>query len=163
MPLTEHASAEQPKEQESGTNSPSSSPSPKAERKPSFQTVSLEEVNRLYDPSDTESVDFERDISTPGQFPYTRGIHSTGYRGKLWTMRQFAGFGTPEETNTRFKYLTREGQTGLSVAYDLPALMGYDADSPLSEGEVGKCGVAVSSLADMEALFDGIRLADITV
>src|SRR6266481_3688997 len=163
MPLTDHASAGQLKEQESGTNNTSSSPSPKAERKPSFQTVSLEEVNRLYDPSDTESVDFERDISTPGQFPYTRGIHSTGYRGKLWTMRQFAGFGTPEETNTRFKYLTREGQTGLSVAYDLPALMGYDADSPLSEGEVGKCGVAVSSLADMEALFDGIPLEEVTV
>ena len=163
MALTDHASAGQLKEQESGTNSPSSSPSPKAERKPSFQTVSLEEVNRLYGPSDTESVDFDRDISTPGQFPYTRGIHSTGYRGKLWTMRQFAGFGTPEETNARFKYLTREGQTGLSVAYDLPALMGYDADSPLSEGEVGKCGVAVSSLADMEALFDGIPLEDVTV
>ena len=163
MPLTEHASAEQLKEQESGTNRPNPLPSSKAERKPSFQTVSLEEVNRLYDPSDTESLDFDRDISTPGQFPYTRGIHSTGYRGKLWTMRQFAGFGTPEETNARFKYLTREGQTGLSVAYDLPALMGYDADSLLSEGEVGKCGVAVSSLADMEALFDGIPLENVTV
>src|SRR5216110_2601003 len=163
MALTKHASAGQLKEQESGTNSPSSSPSPKAERKPSFQTVSLEEVNRLYDPSDTESIDFERDTSFPGEFPYTRGIHPTGYRGKLWTMRQFAGFGTPEQTNARFKYLTREGQTGLSVAYDLPALMGYDADSPLSEGEVGKCGVAVSSLADMEALFDGIPLENVTV
>ena len=163
MPLTEHASAEQLKEQESGTNRPNPLPSSKAERKPSFQTVSLDEVNRLYDPSDTASLDFDRDISTPGQFPYTRGIHSTGYRGKLWTMRQFAGFGTPEETNARFKYLTREGQTGLSVAYDLPALMGYDADSPLSEGEVGKCGVAVSSLADMETLFDGIPLENVTV
>ena len=163
MPLTEHASAGQSKEQESGTDSLNTPLSPKAERKASFQTVSLEEVNHLYDPSDTESVDFDRDISTPGQFPYTRGIHATGYRGKLWTMRQFAGFGTPEETNARFKYLLREGQTGLSVAYDLPALMGYDADSPLSEGEVGKCGVAVSSLADMEALFDGIPLEDVTV
>ena len=163
MPLTEHASAGQSKEQEPSANSPSSSPSPKAERKTSFQTVSLEEINRLYDPSDTEKVDFDRDISTPGQFPYTRGIHATGYRGRLWTMRQFAGFGTPEETNGRFKYLLKEGQTGLSVAYDLPALMGYDADSPLSEGEVGKCGVAVSSLADMEALFDGIPLEDVTV
>ena len=102
-------------------------------------------------------------IAAPGEFPYTRGIHSTGYRGKLWTMRQFAGFGTPEETNARFKYLLKEGQTGLSVAYDLPALMGYDADSSLSEGEVGKCGVAVSSLADMEALFDGIPLERVTV
>jgi methylmalonyl-CoA mutase N-terminal domain/subunit len=108
-------------------------------------------------------IDFARDISFPGEFPYTRGIHPTGYRGKLWTMRQFAGFGTPEETNARFKYLTREGQTGLSVAYDLPALMGYDADSPLSEGEVGKCGVAISSLADMEVLFDGIPLEGVTV
>lgn len=163
MPLTEHASAGQSEEQETSANSPRSSPSRKAERKTSFQTVSLEEINRLYDPSDTEKVDFDRDISTPGQFPYTRGIHATGYRGRLWTMRQFAGFGTPEETNARFKYLTKEGQTGLSVAYDLPALMGYDADSPLSEGEVGKCGVAVSSLADMEALFDGIPLEDVTV
>jgi len=163
MPLTEHASAGQSKEQEPGTNSPSSLPARKTERKTSFQTVSLEEINRLYDPSDTENVDFDRDISTPGQFPYTRGIHATGYRGRLWTMRQFAGFGTPEETNGRFKYLLKEGQTGLSVAYDLPALMGYDADSPLSVGEVGKCGVAVSSLADMEALFEGIPLEDVTV
>jgi len=134
-----------------------------SERKQSFQTVSLEEVDRLYDRSDVGDIDFDRDISTPGDFPYTRGIHATGYRGKLWTMRQFAGFGTPEETNERFKYLMKEGQTGLSVAYDLPALMGYDADSLLSEGEVGKCGVAVSSLADMEALFDGIPLEMVTV
>jgi methylmalonyl-CoA mutase N-terminal domain/subunit len=133
------------------------------ERKLSFQTVSLEEVNRLYTPVDVADIDFDRDIAFPGQFPYTRGIHATGHRGKLWTMRQFAGFGTPEETNARFKYLLKEGQTGLSVAYDLPALMGYDADSPLSEGEVGKCGVAVSSLADMEALFEGIPLEDVTV
>ena len=136
---------------------------PKSERKTSFRTVSLEEVNRLYSPADVSGIDFESDIGTPGEFPYTRGIHATGYRGKLWTMRQFAGFGTPEETNLRFKYLSREGQTGLSVAYDLPTLMGYDADSSLSEGEVGKCGVAVSSLADMEALFDGIDLEQVTV
>jgi len=133
------------------------------ERKQSFQTVSLEEVNRLYTPADVEDIDFVRDISFPGEFPYTRGIHPTGYRGKLWTMRQFAGFSTPEETNARFKYLLAQGQTGLSVAYDLPTLMGYDADSPLSEGEVGKCGVAVSSLADMEVLFDGIPLENVTV
>src|SRR5437870_2899723 len=149
MPLTEHAEL--------------STQDRNAERKTSFQTVSLEEINRLYDPSDVAGVDFDSDISTPGRFPYTRGIHSTGYRGKLWTMRQFAGFSTPEETNARFKYLLKEGQTGLSVAYDLPALMGYDADSPLSEGEVGKCGVAVSSLADMEALFEGIPLDQVTV
>jgi len=133
------------------------------ERKKSFQTVSLEEVERLYTPEDTADVDFARDISFPGQFPYTRGIHPTGYRGKLWTMRQFAGFSTPEETNARFKYLLAQGQTGLSVAYDLPTLMGYDADSTLSEGEVGKCGVAVSSLADMEVLFNGIPLEQVTV
>ncbi|HEV2834583.1 MAG TPA: methylmalonyl-CoA mutase family protein [Pyrinomonadaceae bacterium] len=133
------------------------------ERKKSFQTVSLADVDRLYTPGDVEDLDFNRDISFPGEFPYTRGIHPTGYRGKLWTMRQFAGFSTPEETNARFKYLLEQGQTGLSVAYDLPTLMGYDADSPLSEGEVGKCGVAVSSLADMEVLFDGIPLEKVTV
>jgi methylmalonyl-CoA mutase, N-terminal domain len=133
------------------------------ERKRRFETVSLDEVNGLYTPADVADVDYERDISFPGEFPYTRGIHPTGYRGKLWTMRQFAGFGTPEETNARFKYLLEHGQTGLSVAYDLPTLMGYDADSPLSEGEVGKCGVAVSSLADMEVLFDGIPLEEVTV
>jgi len=138
-------------------------PLPLGERKASFQTVSLEEVRRLYSPSDINDIDLENDLAIPGQFPYTRGIHATGYRGKLWTIRQFAGFGTPEETNQRFKYLLKEGQTGLSVAYDLPALMGYDADSQLSEGEVGKCGVAVSSLADMEALFDGIPLEEVTV
>jgi len=133
------------------------------ERKKAFQTVSLDDVERLYTPADVADLDFARDISFPGEFPYTRGIHPTGYRGKLWTMRQFAGFSTPEETNARFKYLMRQGQTGLSVAYDLPTLMGYDADSPLSEGEVGKCGVAVSSLADMEVLFDGIPLEQVTV
>ncbi len=133
------------------------------ERKNNFQTVSLEEVDRLYTPADVSHIDFPNDIAFPGEFPYTRGIHPTGYRGKLWTMRQFAGFSTPEDTNARFKYLLEQGQTGLSVAYDLPTLMGYDADSPLSEGEVGKCGVAVSSLADMEVLFDGIPLENVTV
>ena len=133
------------------------------ERKKNFQTVSLEEFDRLYTPADIADLDFDRDVAFPGEFPYTRGIHPTGYRGKLWTMRQFAGFSTPEETNARFKYLLEQGQTGLSVAYDLPTLMGYDADSPLSEGEVGKCGVAVSSLADMEVLFDGIPLEQVTV
>lgn len=133
------------------------------EQKKSFQSVSLEEVERLYTPADIADLDFAHDTSFPGEFPYTRGIHPTGYRGKLWTMRQFAGFSTPEETNARFKYLMEQGQTGLSVAYDLPTLMGYDADSPLSEGEVGKCGVAVSSLADMEVLFDGIPLEQVTV
>ncbi|HLL15343.1 MAG TPA: methylmalonyl-CoA mutase family protein [Pyrinomonadaceae bacterium] len=133
------------------------------ERKKRFETVSLDAVERLYTPADTRDINFDEDTSFPGEFPYTRGIHPTGYRGKLWTMRQFAGFGTPEETNARFKYLTAQGQTGLSVAYDLPTLMGYDADAMLSEGEVGKCGVAVSSLADMETLFDGIPLEAVTV
>jgi methylmalonyl-CoA mutase N-terminal domain/subunit len=133
------------------------------EMKKRFESVSLEEVDRLYTPADIAQVDFSRDISFPGEFPYTRGIHPTGYPGKIWTMRQFAGFSTPEETNSRFRYLLEQGQTGLSVAYDLPTLMGYDADSPLSEGEVGKCGVAVSSLADMEILFDKIPLEQVTV
>jgi len=135
----------------------------KPERKKSFEGISLEPVERLYTEADTENIDVKRDIAFPGEFPYTRGIHPTGYRGRLWTMRQFAGFSSPEETNRRFKYLMSQGQTGLSVAYDLPALMGLDADSPLSEGEVGKCGVAVSSLADFEVLFDGISLEDVTV
>jgi methylmalonyl-CoA mutase N-terminal domain/subunit len=133
------------------------------EHKQRFETVSLDSVERLYTPADVRDINFDEDTSFPGEFPYTRGIHPTGYRGKLWTMRQFAGFGTPEETNARFKYLTAQGQTGLSVAYDLPTLMGYDADAMLSEGEVGKCGVAVSSLADMETLFDGIPLEAVTV
>ena len=131
-----------------------------AERKKSFEGISLEPVERLYTESDIENTS---EIGFPGEFPYKRGIHPTGYRGKLWTMRQFAGFSSPEETNKRFKYLTTQGQTGLSTAYDLPALMGLDADSPLSEGEVGKCGVAVSSFADFEVLFDGINLEDVTV
>lgn len=130
------------------------------ERKKSFEGVSLEPVERLYTEADTETTS---EIGFPGEYPYKRGIHPTGYRGKLWTMRQFAGFSSPEETNKRFKYLMSQGQTGLSTAYDLPALMGLDADSPLSEGEVGKCGVAVSSFADFEVLFDGINLEDVTV
>lgn len=130
------------------------------ERKKSFEGISLEPVERLYTEADTENTG---DIGFPGEYPYKRGIHPTGYRGKLWTMRQFAGFSSPEKTNERFKYLMAQGQTGLSTAYDLPALMGLDADSPLSEGEVGKCGVAVSSFADFEVLFDGINLEDVTV
>ncbi len=128
------------------------------ERKKSFEGVSLEPVERLYTGADVNG-----EIGFPGEYPYKRGIHPTGYRGKLWTMRQFAGFSSPEETNRRFKYLLEQGQTGLSVAYDLPALMGLDCDSPLSEGEVGKCGVAVTSFADFEVLFDGINLEDVTV
>ncbi len=132
------------------------------ERMEQFTTTSLYPIKGLYSPSDLEDIDFDADVNYPGQFPYTRGIHATGHRGRLWTMRQFAGFGSAFDTNKRFKYLLSQGQTGLSTAFDLPTLMGLDADDPLSEGEVGKCGVAVSSLADMEALFDGIPLEDVT-
>ena len=123
-----------------------------------FTTVSGEPVNPLYSPDDVEKIDFLNEINFPGEYPYTRGIHTNGYRGRIWTMRQFAGFGSPEDTNARFKYLLEHGQTGLSVAFDLPTLMGWDSDAQMSEGEVGICGVAVSSLEDMETLFDGIPL-----
>ena len=132
------------------------------ERRGSFTTISGRPIRQLYTPADIASLDYERDLADPGTFPYTRGIHPTGYRGKLWTMRQFAGFGTPEETNKRYKQLLKAGGTGLSVAFDLPTLMGRDPDHELSLGEVGKCGVNITSLADMETLFDGIDLAGIT-
>ncbi len=132
------------------------------ERSTPFTTTSLYPIERLYSPADVEGIDFASDIAFPGEYPYTRGIHATGYRGKLWTMRQFAGFGSAFDTNRRFKYLLEHGQTGLSTAFDLPTLMGIDADSPLAEGEVGKCGVAISSLADMEVLFDGIPFEEVT-
>ena len=132
------------------------------ERAPTFRTVSGRPIERLYTAKDLEGLDYSRDINDPGAFPYTRGIHPTGYRGKLWTMRQFSGFGTPEESNQRNKALLRAGGTGLSIAFDLPTLMGRDPDHELSLGEVGKCGVNVTSLADMETLFDGIALGDIT-
>src|SRR5688500_2491609 len=131
------------------------------ERPGPFTTISGRPIDRLYT-SDDLPADGTADTSAPGEFPYTRGIHPTGYRGKLWTMRQFAGFGTPEETNERYKQLLAAGGTGLSVAFDLPTLMGRDPDHELSLGEVGKCGVSIMSLADMERLFDGISLADIT-
>ncbi len=127
-----------------------------------YTTVSGAPVNMLYTPLDLDGIDFTKDIGFPGGFPYTRGIHPTGYRGKLWTMRQFAGFGTPEDTNERYHYLLEHGQTGLSVAFDLPTLMGRDADDPHAEGEVGICGVSISSLADMEILFKGIGLGEIS-
>src|SRR5271154_3798434 len=132
------------------------------ERPSDFTTVSSYPIRRVYTPADLPDWNPERDLGYPGEPPYTRGIHSTMYRGRLWTMRQFAGFGAAEDTNRRFRYLLSQGQTGLSVAFDLPTLMGYDSDHALSEGEVGKCGVAISSLADMEALFDQIPLADVT-
>ncbi len=132
------------------------------ERARAFTTVSGRPIERLYTPADVAALEYARDLGDPGAFPYTRGIHASGYRGKLWTMRQFAGFGTPAETNARYKQLLAAGGTGLSVAFDLPTLMGRDPDHPLSLGEVGKCGVSIVSLGDMERLFDGIRLGDIT-
>ena len=131
------------------------------ERDSAFETVSSAPVKALVTASDVAGLDAERDIGLPGQFPYTRGPYVSMYRGKLWTMRQFAGFGTAKDTNARYKYLLDHGQDGLSVAFDLPTLMGYDGDHPRSIGEVGRCGVAVSSLKDMETLFDGITLRDI--
>jgi methylmalonyl-CoA mutase, N-terminal domain len=129
-----------------------------------FTTISAKPVKRLYTPADLpEDWSYEKYLGYPGQPPYTRGIHSTGYRGKLWTMRQFSGFASPEETNARYKDLLAHGAGGLSVAFDLPTLMGYDSDHAFSEGEVGKCGVAIDSLEDMEILFDGIDLENTTV
>jgi methylmalonyl-CoA mutase N-terminal domain/subunit len=133
-----------------------------SERKLPFQTISGRPIERLYTADSIPAFDAEHELGEPGSFPYTRGIHPSGYQGKLWTMRQFAGFGTPEDTNQRYRGLLAAGATGLSVAFDLPTLMGRDPDHALSLGEVGKCGVNVTSLADMEALFDGIALADIT-
>ena len=132
------------------------------ERQVEFTTISGHPIRRLYTPADLGDWDPDRDLGLPGEPPYTRGIHSTMYRGRLWTMRQFAGFGAAQDTNQRFRYLLAQGQTGLSTAFDLPTLMGYDSDHPLSEGEVGKCGVAISSLADMEVLFDKIPLGNVT-
>ena len=132
------------------------------ERAADFTTVSSYPIRRLYTQADLVDWDAVRDLGEPGSAPYTRGIHPTMYRRRLWTMRQFAGYGTAEDTNRRFRYLLSQGQTGLSVAFDLPTLMGYDSDHPLAEGEVGKCGVAISSLADMETLFEKIPLGDVT-
>ncbi len=131
------------------------------ERYDEFITTSGEPVGRLYTPLDLEGGYLEK-LGLPGEYPFTRGVHPTMHRGRLWTMRMFAGFGTAEETNARFKYLLEQGQTGLSVAFDLPTLYGYDTDAPEAEGEFGRCGVAVSSLSDMEALFDGIPLDKVT-
>ncbi len=132
------------------------------ERQEKFITASSEEVARLYTPLDLPDFDYLTDLGLPGEYPYTRAIHATGQRGRLWTMRQFAGFGSAEETNARFKYLLSQGATGLSIAFDLPTLMGYDADAPEALGEFGKCGVAISSLQDMEILLEGIPLAKIS-
>jgi len=128
------------------------------ERRDEFLTTSGIRLKRLYTPKDVAQIDYLRDLGFPGDFPFIRGLHATMYRGRLWTMRQFAGYGTAEETNKRFKYLLHEGETGLSVAFDYPTIIGYDSDHPMSRGEVGICGVAVSSIEDMETLFRGIPL-----
>ena len=127
-----------------------------------FETLSSIPVQRTYTPSDLKDIDYLEDIGLPGQYPFTRGVHASGYRGKLWTMRMFAGFGTPQESNKRFKYLLQHGETGLSTAFDMPTLYGYDTDDPRAFGEFGRCGVAVSSLLDMEELFEDIPLDQIT-
>ncbi len=132
------------------------------ERQERFDTRSAIEVKRVYTPIDLQNVDYFDDLGLPGEYPFTRGVQRTMYRGRFWTMRQYAGFGTAEETNKRFKYLLQQGQTGLSVAFDLPTQMGYDSDHPLAQGEVGRVGVAVDSLRDIEVLFDGIPLKDVS-
>jgi methylmalonyl-CoA mutase N-terminal domain/subunit len=133
-----------------------------SERQEQFITTSSEPVERLYTPLDLKDFDYLRDLGFPGEYPYTRGVHATMHRGRLWTMRMFGGFGSAEETNARYKYLLDHGETGLSVAFDMPTLMGYDPDAPEAAGEFGKCGVAVSSLADMEILLDGLPVDEIT-
>ncbi len=145
---------------EEGTLGPHTDKHP--EREVEFSTVSSLPIDRLYGPEDLRDTDFDRDIGWPGEYPYTRGVQPTMYRGRLWTMRMFAGMGTAEDTNSRFKYLLGQGQTGLSTAFDLPTLMGRDSDDALAEGEVGKEGVAVSTLKDMEILFDGIPLGEVS-
>jgi len=129
-----------------------------AERQADFQTHSRIPIERLYTPIDLAEWDYRAKVGFPGEYPFTRGIQPTMYRGRLWTMRQYAGFGTAEETNRRFRYLLEQGQTGLSVAFDLPTQIGYDSDAPEAHGEVGKVGVAIDSLEDMERLLDGIPL-----
>ncbi len=132
------------------------------ERKEKFTNLSNMEIKGVYTAEDVANIDYSKDIGLPGEFPFTRGIHPTMYRGRLWTMRQFSGFGTAEDTNRRFKYLLKQGETGLSTAFDMPTLMGYDSDNPRAKGEVGKCGVAIDTIADMEALFADIPLNEVT-
>src|SRR3712207_6638412 len=134
-----------------------------AERPGPFMTTSSRPIRRLYSPTDWPDFDYSRDLANPGEYPFTRGVHPTGYRGRPWTIRMFAGFGDAEETNERFRFLLEHGQTGLSTAFDMPSLMGYDSDHPRSEGEVGREGVAIDSVADMETLFQGIDLGEVSV
>ncbi len=136
--------------------------SKRKERDINFSNLSKFKINPLYTPDDNKDFDYEKDLNYPGEYPYTRGVQPTMYRGRLWTMRQFSGFGTPKDTNNRYKYLLKHGQTGLSVAFDFPTLYGKDSDDPMALGEVGKCGVAIDTLRDMEILFDGIPLEKIS-
>src|SRR6202163_1235611 len=159
-PVSPRRPSAKEKSWEENTLKPTLEKSP--ERRTEFTTISGHPIRRLYTKADLQDWNPEKDLGLPSEPPYTRGIHSTMHRGRLWTMRQFAGFGAAEDTNQRFRYLLSQGQTGLSTAFDLPTLMGYDSDHSLSEGEVGKCGVAISSLADMEVLFDKIPLANVT-
>ncbi|MHA2222617.1 MAG: methylmalonyl-CoA mutase family protein, partial [Candidatus Thorarchaeota archaeon] len=128
------------------------------ERKDDFKTISGIPSERLYTPLDTLGLNYEKDLGFPGEYPFTRGVQPTGYRGRYWTMRQYSGFATALETNQRFHFLLEQGQTGLSVAFDLPTQIGYDSDDPLAQGEVGKVGVAIDSLSDVEILFENIPL-----
>src|SRR3972149_4721551 len=132
------------------------------DRRSRFFTPSSTPVDELYTPLDIADLDYDRDLGLPGEYPFTRGVHPSMYRGRMWTMRLFAGFGTAEETNRRFHYLLDQGQTGLSIAFDLPTLMGYDSDAPEALGGFGKCGVAISSLQDMEVLLDGLPLDEVS-
>jgi methylmalonyl-CoA mutase N-terminal domain/subunit len=157
---THNRSSELKTQWEKNTLNPLLQKSP--ERRRQFTSISGHPIEGLYTPADLEEFDYEKDLGFPGEPPYTRGIYPTMYRGKLWTLRQFSGFGTAKDTNQRFHYLLSQGQTGLSVAFDLPTLMGMDSDHPMSEGEVGKCGVAIDSLVDMESLFEGIDLEKTT-
>src|SRR5215467_11517543 len=159
-PAEKHIPSEREKAWKKNTLEPTLSKNP--ERQAEFTTISGHPIRLLYTPADLPNWNPDTDLAQPGEPPYTRGIHATMHRGRLWTMRQFAGFGTAEDTNQRFRYLLSQGQSGLSTAFDLPTLMGYDSDHPLSEGEVGKCGVAISSLADMEVLFHQIPLSSVT-
>ena len=132
------------------------------EREPSFKTTSHIELKRVYTPLETQDMDYCEDLGFPGEHPFTRGVQPTMYRGRFWTMRQYAGFATAEDTNKRYKFLLQQGQTGLSVAFDLPTQIGYDSDHPLADGEVGKVGVAIDTLKDIEILFDGIPLGKVS-
>ena len=155
-------SQDKPKRSKSKADWLKSEYSTQPERRGPFSTLGNIELPPLVTADDLENWDFAEKLGYPGEYPFTRGPQASMYRGRLWTMRQFAGFGSPEDTNRRFKYLLAQGQTGLSTAFDMPTLMGYDADHPRSRGEVGREGVSVSSIADVERLFDGIELTAVT-